>query len=430
MTSSISRSILLVSCSLLGPTTILSQAFEGAGGRALWRTRRSRRPSTVICKTMSSSSSSSSSKKKEYAPSQSSIDEANGEQWRLCAGAAVLNSKNQVLVGERLGVPGAWQCPQGGVDDTWTPEGETKPRPKEGIAEACTRELYEEMGLEVGTHVMVDSSSFPKQDEPENAVRYRTSGTSIWLTKAGFTGQELYWTVFRCMDACGDQDPIPMCDLSGNGGEDAEFSTVRWQAIDEVVANIWENKREPYEALQRLINENVGKWEEQIKSLDFSGKWARDHTKSSGVVEGLIGRGLAQEEAAEEAQRPYIQNWAQDSDDKTSWHVTTYQVDGITPRRELEYRQGEWDEYYQGKATIFGDAGESGYTLKRRTTYVAEPDAEAIPVAHVTVTDGPKGVEESRRYRKGDQFVLRRTLWPHSAPDSPITCTEIFIRSS
>jgi hypothetical protein len=130
------------------------------------------------------------------------------------------------------------------------------------------------MGFEVGTHVMVDSLSFPKQDEPENAVRYWTSGTSCWLTKGGFTEQELYWTVFCCMDACGDQDPIPMCDLSRNGGKDAKFSTVRWQAIDKVVANIWEKKREPYEALQRLINKNVGKWEEQIRSLDFSGKWA------------------------------------------------------------------------------------------------------------------------------------------------------------
>jgi putative (di)nucleoside polyphosphate hydrolase len=376
------------------------------------------------------SSSSTDAPNKEYAPSQYSIDETTGEKWRLCVGAAVLNSHNQLLVGERLGIPNAWQCPQGGVDDAW------KGRPKETIFEASSRELFEEMGLEVGTHVLhVVDPSYQHPVEPP--VRYRTNGTSTsnWLTKAGFAGQEIHWTVFRCADARGDQDPAAMCDLSGTGGEHAEFSKVQWQDLDEVVATIWETKREPYLALQRMLmlqNETKAAqdddWQNQMKSLDFGGKWTRESSSSIGLVEALVGRGLTQDEAEDEAKKPYIQSWRRSDETNCTWVVTTYQVDGVTPRRELEYSIGEWEEQYQGQAILFGTSETGTTILKRRTAFVAEPDADPVPMAHVTVTDGPKGVEESRRYLKKDgKFVLRRTLWPKDTPETPIISTEVFV---
>ena len=53
--------------------------------------------------------------------------------------AAILcNGEGKILVCERLQTPGAWQFPQGGVD-----EGET-------VEKALTRELGEEIGLEPG----------------------------------------------------------------------------------------------------------------------------------------------------------------------------------------------------------------------------------------------------------------------------------------
>jgi len=48
-----------------------------------------------------------------YTPSQVVVDDVTGERWRLCAGVAVLNSRNELLMAERLDRPGQWQCPQG-----------------------------------------------------------------------------------------------------------------------------------------------------------------------------------------------------------------------------------------------------------------------------------------------------------------------------
>lgn len=367
---------------------------------------------------------------KEYAPSQVVLDESTGEKWRLCAGVAVLNSQNQVLVAERLGRPGNWQCPQGGVDDAWTPSGAKDELPKESIVQAAIRELYEETGLQLGHHVVMDHT-FPHPSVGSNSgIRYSTNtgtGDANWLTRAGFSGQELHWTVFRCTDGRGDFEPGTMCDLSGKGGESAEFSQVTWKPIDEAVRSIWEGKRAPYLALQSLINEYGSKWQAQVNQLDFSGKWGRDLSLSTGVIEGLESRGLTSEDAKEEAAKPYIQLWERSSQDPTAWFVTTYEKDGTSPRRKLEYKPGTWEESYQGKSTLFGESG-APVTLKRRTSYVAEPDASPIPMAQVTITDGPKGVEESRRYLKDGNLVLRRTLWPKDQPNTSSISTEVFTK--
>jgi putative (di)nucleoside polyphosphate hydrolase len=83
------------------------------------------------------------------------------------------------LIGERVGKPGSWQTPQGGVDG-----GET-------VREAAKRELYEEVGLQYGKHVLLESID----DKVQCAIKcqYKTEGTGSWLEKAGFVGQELNW---------------------------------------------------------------------------------------------------------------------------------------------------------------------------------------------------------------------------------------------
>lgn len=367
---------------------------------------------------------------KEYAPSQNILDPITGEKWRLCAGAAVLNSRNELLVGERIGRPDNWQCPQGGVDDEWIPHGEITARPRETIVEACQRELFEEMGLKYGVHVILDPS-FPEPtvESRSSGVRYSTTGTNNWLTKAGFAGQELHWTVFRCVDGPGDFDPSAMCDLSGLGGESAEFSQTQWKSVESAVKGIWEGKRAPYTFLKSLIDDHVEAWNADVCSLDFSGRWERDASQNKGIVDGLIKRGLSPQNAEMEAQKSYIQSWEANGEIENAWQVTTYASDGKTPRRQLDYRPGEWEETYQGEAVLFGKGSEEVTLLKRRTSFVGEPDASPLPIAQVTITSGPKGMEESRRYLKDGRMVLRRTLWPEDKPQIPIVSEEVFLRT-
>jgi len=110
------------------------------------------------------------------------------------------------------------------------------------------------MGLQEGTHVLIETL---EEDSAVAPVRYRTNGTSNWLTKAGFAGQELHWALFRCVDARGDVDPELMCNLGGQGGESAEFGKVEWRTMEEVIEGIWEKKRETYLALQQQLQSYI-----------------------------------------------------------------------------------------------------------------------------------------------------------------------------
>ena len=146
-------------------------------------------------------------------PSQFVTDDA-GRKWRLCAGAAVLNSRNEILIGERLGKPGSWQTPQGGVDG-----GDSS----ESVSDAAIRELYEEVGIVHGKHVLLEKLI----DGVATSIkaRYTTEGTGSWLENEGFAGQELNWVIFRCADSDLERDPSLVCNLTGLNGEKPEFNS-------------------------------------------------------------------------------------------------------------------------------------------------------------------------------------------------------------
>ncbi len=66
-------------------------------------------------------------------------------KYRLNVAAILRNSAGKILIGERIDRAGAWQFPQGGVDN-----GET-------LAQALTRELWEEISLEPDAYRIVTS---------------------------------------------------------------------------------------------------------------------------------------------------------------------------------------------------------------------------------------------------------------------------------
>ena len=185
-------------------------------------------------------------------PSQFVTDDA-GRKWRLCAGAAVLNSRNEILIGERLGKPGSWQTPQGGVDG-----GDSS----ESVSDAAIRELYEEVGIVHGKHVLLEKLI----DGVTTSIkaRYATEGTGSWLENEGFSGQELNWVIFRCADSDLERDPSLVCNLTGLNGEKPEFTSVRWEQLDWVVDNVWEKKVLPYKILKESCIPLMKRWEERL----------------------------------------------------------------------------------------------------------------------------------------------------------------------
>ena len=72
---------------------------------------------------------------------------------------AILNSKNDILIGERIGKPGSWQAPQGGIDGS------------ESVVDAAIREMYEEVGLEHGRHVLLETTTDDDDDIDVDEMR-------------------------------------------------------------------------------------------------------------------------------------------------------------------------------------------------------------------------------------------------------------------
>ena len=98
-------------------------------------------------------------------------------RYRPNVAALVVNSVGNLLICERWTIPGAWQFPQGGVD-----EGET--------AEAALfREVREEVGLEARLYVVVARREGYRYLYPEDARGKK-------LRKHGSHGQEQ--TYFLC----------------------------------------------------------------------------------------------------------------------------------------------------------------------------------------------------------------------------------------
>ena len=118
-----------------------------------------------------------------------------------------------------MDTPGAWQMPQGGIDDGETPDA------------AAFRELEEETGVTPKSAWLVaESPNWVRYDLPDHLVG------KLW--KGRFRGQNQKWFL---LEFVGDDDEIDIFK------HDKEFARWRWSTRDEVLRDIVPFKREVYQ---------------------------------------------------------------------------------------------------------------------------------------------------------------------------------------
>ena len=150
------------------------------------------------------------------------------KKYRLSAGMMVLNGRNHVLLCRRIDVPdGAWQMPQGGVD-----EGED-PR------KAALRELKEEIGTD-DVEILGETRGWLQYDLPPE-LRNRAWGGK-------YAGQRQKWFLMRFR---GSDDDINL------ESRHPEFNGWIWVPPDHVPDLVASFKRDVYQKVlaefQRLI---------------------------------------------------------------------------------------------------------------------------------------------------------------------------------
>jgi putative (di)nucleoside polyphosphate hydrolase len=139
--------------------------------------------------------------------------------YRPCVGIVLVNARGQIFTGERIDTPGAWQMPQGGIDDGETPD------------IAALRELEEETGLPAETvTIEAQHPDWVLYDLPDHLVG------KLW--KGRFRGQKQKWLLLRFH---GQDSQI---DITKH---DHEFARWRWSTADQVLSDIVPFKRAVYD---------------------------------------------------------------------------------------------------------------------------------------------------------------------------------------
>ncbi len=139
--------------------------------------------------------------------------------YRPCVGIMLFNHNGLVWVGERRDTPGAWQMPQGGIDDGETPWA------------AALRELKEEIGT---NHVerLAESRRWHQYDLPPDLVAKTWNGR--------FRGQRQKW--FACRYT-GTEAEINIAT------PEPEFTAWRWLDLGQLASHAVAFKRHIYQAL-------------------------------------------------------------------------------------------------------------------------------------------------------------------------------------
>ena len=136
--------------------------------------------------------------------------------YRPCVGILLLDGSGRIFVGERLDTPGAWQMPQGGID-----EGER-------AIDAVFRELKEETGIETAELLGI-SDIWRAYDLPPALAAKAWGGR--------FRGQAQLWSALRFTGAPEDIDIRTA---------HPEFGQWKWTDAETLLAEIIDFKRDLY----------------------------------------------------------------------------------------------------------------------------------------------------------------------------------------
>jgi len=141
--------------------------------------------------------------------------------YRPCVGLCLMRGDGRVFVGERLDRPGAWQFPQGGIDEG------------EDVVNAAFRELYEETGIGRDHAQLLRVHPSPlRYDIPEDYLKRIEWGHL-------FKGQEQHWVALRFL---GGEHNIHLTLHSH-----PEFARHQWVDLRDVPSLAVPFKRKTYE---------------------------------------------------------------------------------------------------------------------------------------------------------------------------------------
>ncbi len=142
------------------------------------------------------------------------------QTFRAGVGAIILNQSGKVLALERKDIPGAWQLPQGGLED-------------ESPLEAVKREIHEETGIAASDLELLSNEPRLLAYELPPEARSQKTGR----------GQVQYWFLFQFR---GQEEAITL-------GEKKEFRDWRWMSMDRLVREVVSFKQPVYQELAEYI---------------------------------------------------------------------------------------------------------------------------------------------------------------------------------
>lgn len=140
-------------------------------------------------------------------------------RYRPGVGILLFDPAGRAFVGQRNDAPGAWQMPQGGIDEAENPRA------------AALRELAEETGVRAA-EIVGETQDWIAYDLPAELA------SRMWGGR--FAGQRQKWFAARFTGTDAD------IDLDAH---EAEFDAWRWVALDELAGLIVPFKRPLYEAV-------------------------------------------------------------------------------------------------------------------------------------------------------------------------------------